>query len=250
MFWFFSSGLPCFLCSLAKDIDRMVHAVVESVIFFQLELSHLFDADRSPAVGSIPPGVEMSENMVTFNDEISYLLQKVLVPYYWIFAGLNCLQRCVNECLGLLKFVGFWMLTVQKLSDWMHHPLALILPGFPEKPTEDLVAPFLHCWAQFRVEKLFSRELGESVPNQYLTVVNARRGYVVVLKVVGSDNVICHWLPWEDNRQINDRYWIYRRIVCQGVGWRWWLCRCIYCAVLFWLWTVSSFAATSSIRPC
>ena len=173
----------------------MCYAVVEAVTFCQAALSLVLDADQLPDVGTNQPCVEMSKEVVVISDGIVFFDRFARVPYQRTLADLATFEQCVEECLGLLKFVGVSILECQCLSRGVYHYFSSMLPQeFLTRPMEDLLVPFLGNSAQLCVNGLIFLELDESTPVQCVTVVNSWRSESALLEELEAVNVVRLWL--------------------------------------------------------
>ena len=101
------------------------------------------------------------------------ILRTALLPYQRASGGLVAFEQCVDECLGFLMFERVSMLASQGLSREAYRSFwSLLPPEFLTHPVEDLVAPILGVSVRLPVTGWTSRDFEESVPVQYLTVVN------------------------------------------------------------------------------
>ena len=148
--------------------------------------------DQLPDVRNIQAWIELSEDDLVVRDGRVFLPRTALVPYQLTFADF---EQCVEECLGVFKFVGVRTLASQGLSGRLYRSFSSLMPrDFLTQSIEYLMVPLLGVPARLRVYGWISLELKESVPVQYLTIVNSWRNGNALLEELEALKVGRLWL--------------------------------------------------------
>ena len=111
-----------------------------------MALAHYFVVHQLLDIRNIQVWVKLSEDDVVTSDGRLFLLRTALVPYQRTFAELVAFEQCVEECLGLFKFMGVSLLASQRLSGGVYRSYLWLLSReflTLNKEIEDLVVLFL-----------------------------------------------------------------------------------------------------------